>query len=192
MTADEGHAGNHRSEPAPAPTPRPTAAPGDLLREARAGEPAPVMAAEGRPSAPSNPAVGDQRVWTPERQAIVRRDYPAGIAIDDILRAVNALPGKPIHRDRIAIQASKMHLRRPANAPTAATSMLLAAPAAIAPASPIGGMWTPERDAIVVSDIPGGVPTRDILSDLNMLPGPPIERRDLFDRAAALGVSRPA
>lgn len=51
--------------------------------------------------------------WTGERVAILRRDYPAGVAVDTIYAQLTALPGLPIHRDRIATKASYMGLKRP-------------------------------------------------------------------------------
>lgn len=64
----------------------------------------------GRPAA-------DDRMFSPERNAIIRRDYPIGVSIDAIMVQCHALPGREIPRNRISIQAGKLGVGRPSDAP---------------------------------------------------------------------------
>jgi hypothetical protein len=52
-------------------------------------------------------------VWTDERRAILARDWPAGVAPELILAAVNALPGPTTTLDRLGRTAWEMKLKRP-------------------------------------------------------------------------------
>lgn len=51
---------------------------------------------------------------TPDRAALIRAEYPAGVAAHAIFARVIALPGPTVpHQDRIAMWANTNHLRRP-------------------------------------------------------------------------------
>lgn len=152
-----------------------------------------VMCADKLAQAAGGPVPVTLRTWNPERDAVLRRDYPAGIAIDVIHAAVMALPGKPVARDRIAIQAAKIGLKRPAKlTPPAAVESQPAPPPVAAHNEMIAtAMWTPERDAIVREDYPTRTPMRDMLTDLNMLPGTPVERQHVHTRAGEMRLVRP-
>lgn len=80
----------------------------------------PVMM--GRPTA----------TWTPERVAILRRDYPAGVPLSDMLAALNALPGTPITGKALGIRAAGWGIRRPPRA-SAEPVAVQAAPSAPIP-----------------------------------------------------------
>jgi hypothetical protein len=62
------------------------------------------------------PDTSDTRLFTPERNAIIRRDYPLGVSTEEIRRRLHALPGREVRRDRIAIQAHKLGVGRPTGA----------------------------------------------------------------------------
>jgi hypothetical protein len=51
-------------------------------------------------------------MFTPERNAILRRDYPAGVSIEVILQRLHTLPGRTVPRDRVAVQAGKLGFNR--------------------------------------------------------------------------------
>ncbi len=51
--------------------------------------------------------------WTGARDAVMRRDWPGGVPVRDILAKLNRLPGPPILLAHVSPRASKMGLRRP-------------------------------------------------------------------------------
>ena len=74
--------------------------------------------------------------WTPDRIAIIRRDWPTGRVAAAITNEVNALPGDPVNPTQVGIYAaSRLNLRRPdgfrAHQPL--TEALPAEPAALPP-----------------------------------------------------------
>lgn len=75
------------------------------------------MAAESVETSRPAPAVREPVYrsvhWSPERIEVLRRRYPCGDDLDAIFAEVNALPGPPIARDRIAIKAGSIGLKRP-------------------------------------------------------------------------------
>lgn len=73
---------------------------------------APVDRATAERPPVSGNSSAKEPIWTPERCAILRRDYPAGVSTDTILERVNALPGKWVQRDRIAIKAHSLGFNR--------------------------------------------------------------------------------
>lgn len=75
-------------------------------------------------------------VWTPERVALLRRDWPAGVPVDALETALNALPGQRVKRDRIAIKAAYLGVKRPKAAPVPAVPVAQSAPLAAAPVPP--------------------------------------------------------
>jgi hypothetical protein len=76
---------------------------------------APVQKPTAVPPA-REPDTSDTRLFTPERNAIIRRDYPLGVSTEEIRRRLHALPGREVRRDRIAIQAHKLGVGRPTGA----------------------------------------------------------------------------
>jgi len=50
---------------------------------------------------------------TREREAILRRDWPAGVATKDLAAAINALSGAPMSNGSIAVWANALQLQRP-------------------------------------------------------------------------------
>lgn len=92
-----------------------------LAEPVKAPANAPAIIGTDTPVAERSPVSGDSpaqiaaleaRMWTPERNAVVRRDYPTGVSIDTILEQLNALPGKVVPRERVAIQAGKLGFNR--------------------------------------------------------------------------------
>ncbi len=71
-------------------------------------------AAGGNPAPLSNGKGGSPpTTWTAERKTLLTRDYPRGASIDRLHAALSALPGAPIRREAIAVQAAKMGVKRP-------------------------------------------------------------------------------
>ena len=109
--------------PDPVSTAAPSASPDSGATSTQA---APVSTAQAsrRPSVPlvtpaPPPAIilgRPTNVWTPERAAILLRDYPAGVPLNDIVAAVNALPGALITPKSLGIRAAGWGIRRPSRA----------------------------------------------------------------------------
>lgn len=73
----------------------------------------------------SRPAAFGERIWTEERKAVLRRDWPAGRNVQAIFDDLCALPGAPVpSATRVGIQAAQMGLRRPAAASVASAASL--------------------------------------------------------------------
>lgn len=53
------------------------------------------------------------RLWYSERNEVLRAHYPAGVPLAQIARMLNALPGRQVDHNRVAIQANKLGLYRP-------------------------------------------------------------------------------
>lgn len=51
--------------------------------------------------------------WTPERKALLRRDYPTGRPIADIQAEMLAMPGEPFTRAAVCTQAKALGVCRP-------------------------------------------------------------------------------
>lgn len=85
----------------------------------------PQTSASPAQSLPSGAAAGDAvslrggrrdvgTRWTPERKAIIRRDWAAGRPSDEIIDDLNKLPGDPItSAQQLAYTASNMGVKRP-------------------------------------------------------------------------------
>ena len=93
-------------------------------RDVEEGGAKPVRDTASRPEAVATSAAGGSpapsarvRVWTREREDLVRRDYAAGVPVDVMCAAINALPGPRIPMKRIAVYAAKIGVRRPAKPP---------------------------------------------------------------------------
>jgi hypothetical protein len=150
------------------------------------------------------------KVWTPERNAILRRDYPTGVLTDVIWKAVSCLPGKPVAKKRVAVQAAALGLKRGAAGAVAVPSPPAAKPdseldkylvairehAASMPVAPVATpdktlpMWSIARDQVLRRDFPRNQPMVEILTSLDLLSGPMVTREDVARRATQLGLSR--
>jgi hypothetical protein len=80
---------------------------------------------------------------TPERFAVLAREYPAGTASSAILDQMNALPGPPVRNaDAVSTWAHQRNLRRPVGySPAAAIAMGRQAAKAARAASAAGSSW---------------------------------------------------
>lgn len=82
------------------------------------------------------PADVGQSLWSPARNQIVIEQWPLGTGIDEIKALLDALPGRPVPRDRIAIQAAALKVKRPPKVPEAPTTAAAQPEPAIAPPVP--------------------------------------------------------
>lgn len=84
------------------------AAPSPPRRETAAPAPAATRSPEPEPA-----ALAGLRDWSAERDAILRRDYPANVPLGTILERVNALPGPRIAPKKLSNRCVvSLHLRR--------------------------------------------------------------------------------
>lgn len=84
-------------------------------------------------------------VWTQDRKAVLRMGYPTGVPVDALFEQINALPGAPVARKRIAIQAAKMGLSRPVRTDAPAP---VAGPEPVAPISALAAALLNEFDVV--------------------------------------------
>lgn len=109
--------------PAPADPPRPhaaaVAASPASSRVASATEIPPAEAgvsslilAPAQTSAPAAFSAPPKR-WTPERDAVVKREYPIGTPAPVIARLLNAMDGPPVTSQQVHVRASIVGVRRP-------------------------------------------------------------------------------
>jgi hypothetical protein len=52
-------------------------------------------------------------IWTPERDEMIKRDFPEGVHAEVMKHRLDELPGPPVRADQIAGRAWKLGLRRP-------------------------------------------------------------------------------
>lgn len=114
-------------------------APGPVVKVSEAAAPrirTEVLAAPEPPREPRKPAPASAipaRKWTVERNAILARDYPAGVASAVIMARLNALPGPPVELGQVSVQAAALQLKRPPGFQSALRRGLVAHGEAAAP-----------------------------------------------------------
>ncbi len=127
-------------------------------------------------------------VWTEERTAILRRDYPIGVPVGEIADAINATPGPQVSGDRVSRHASAIGLKRldiTLNGISSRMRMGNAAGCIVHRAR-----WTPERNALLRDLYTKPILMPEMLEQLNTLPGAPIIAKQVWIRAKVLGISR--
>lgn len=67
----------------------------------------------GSPASSGGRTPTGEGLFSPERNAIIRRDYPLGVSTDAIMARCHALPGREISRRKIAVHAAYLGVRRP-------------------------------------------------------------------------------
>jgi hypothetical protein len=126
-------------------------------------------------------------VRTPERDALLRREWPKGTHANDILPLYNALPGKKVEAKRIAVLAAEVGVKRQAGF---VPEKRLADSARKPAQPPERACRSPTRDAIVRLEWPAGTPVAEIVQLLNELPGKKLVAANVKDIAKAIGVRR--
>lgn len=112
---------------------------GSALREITAAAPAPLSPAASEP-----PADMANKVWTQARDALLAERWPEGASAEDLLVALNTLPGRPIATAKaVAQRIAKLGLRRRPEIAQAARAANAAAGRAVRPAPPPPRAVTP-------------------------------------------------
>ena len=103
-----------------------------------------------------------ERLFSPERDDVMRRGWPTGVLPSVLEKEINALPGPQVTKEQITTRARSLYLRRPEG-----FASVLAKLGGAPPGTP--QKWTPERIAIVVRDYPGGRDLADLAYELSAL-----------------------
>lgn len=56
---------------------------------------------------------GRPMIWTPERDALIKRDFPLGVYAEVLKQRIDALDGPPVRLNRIAGRARMLGIKRP-------------------------------------------------------------------------------
>lgn len=146
-------------------------------------------------SAPLRRGGRPPRVWTAERDALMRERFPTSEDDEALLRDLNAIPApQPVPSARqVQRRAWELGLKRAEHLRFAAHKR--AGSAAMAARRERGDFapskWTAEREALLRADLPDCVDTRALLARINALPGEPVASVDsMRQRAKALGIRR--
>jgi hypothetical protein len=171
----------------------------DAAGSGQGGEPAPYLPAY---TVPAPERSTEPAVWTAQRSAHMTEAVPRGDGWDDILLALNAMPGAATVASSGAakVQAAKMGLRRPEGwaearaAENGRKGAAARAAAGIPMPNHCSPHWNDARDAVVREHWPAGTDSAQILALINAIPAPkPVtDLARLAERAARLGVKRTA
>jgi len=138
---------------------------------------------------------------TPEREAMLRAEYPEAMDTGDLRARLNALPGPPFTADNaVRMWARALEVRKTPEAIDAMRRNWSAAGGKATAAVYAGERgvrdflrWTSDRIALIRSDYADATDATAFLARLNALPGQPIPRLDMVSmRAMRLGVSKTA
>jgi hypothetical protein len=148
-------------------------------------------------------ALAPHATWTTERDDVLRRGYPGGVPTQDLLTAVNALPGKHVYSSApLSSRVDRLGLRRPpgwdagrqrvvlqaAAAPKAVTPA--AAPPAHAASTPAPSVRTADRERLLRFRYVAGDAIEHITTALNELPGAPMHPGAVVAWIGALDLKR--
>lgn len=122
---------------------------------------------------PRGSVVSVSRLFSPERQAVIRARYCTDATIHEIVKACNDLPGPQLtDPDQIRKWAHANKIRRPRKHEEFF-------------------LITPARAAVIREKYPVGHSNEELLAELNNLPGPPVSRRQMYNWTNSHGVKRP-
>jgi len=168
------------------PPPAPVAAPEPTAEVEAPPAPAEEAPAEDPPPAADSTAGQTTRgfVWSAERLALLREEYPSAKDMRALLERLNALPGRqPISSIEAVHSQAHLHRIRRVVRPQG----VVGAAAMSAVASP----WTPEREAKLRELWAQAATDEVILAALQALEGPPFVRwRQVQDKATILKLGR--
>jgi len=125
-----------------------------------------------------NPAI-----YTPEREALIRRDWPGTRPSQLIFADFNALPGRQLTMKVMQNYAAALGVYRHPGGKAATQAYTRGY-------SP--DRYTPDREALVRRDWPSGRPSQLVLADFNNLPGDTVTLKTVERYARSLGLRRPA
>jgi hypothetical protein len=161
-------------------------APGQVEADLAAA-PYPVATQPELPTRQPRRLPAELRAWTPERVALLKRDRRSDVDQQDLLRRINALPGREIPGVE-ALRMKAKALRLPA---ISGRGALIRDPET-GEAKPQGMVFTHERLAYLRANYPTAETVADVLAGINALPGPPCTSADsLRVRARLEGLRRP-
>jgi hypothetical protein len=171
----------------------------DAAGNGQGGEPAPYLPAY---TVPAPERSTEPPVWTAQRSAHMTEAVPRGDGWDDILLALNAMPGAATVASSGAakVQAAKMGLRRPEGwaearaAENGRKGAVARAAAGIPMPNHCSPHWNDARDAVVLEHWPAGTDSAEIMRLINAIAHekPVTDLARLAERASKLGVARSA
>jgi len=124
-----------------------------------------------------NPAI-----YTPEREALIRRDWPGPRPSQLIFADFNALPGRQLTMKVMQNYAAAIGVYRSAGGKRATQAYTRGYSL---------GVFTPDRIALILRDWPSDRPSQLILADFLAMPGDPTSLKGLMRHAHGLGLRRP-
>jgi len=124
-----------------------------------------------------NPAI-----YTPEREALIRRDWPSSRPSQLIFADFNGLPGRQLTIKVIQNYAAAVGVYRPPGGKRATQAYTRGYSL---------GVFTPERIALILREWPSDRPSQLILADFHALPGDPTSLKGIMRYAHGLGLRRP-
>ena len=108
---------------------------------------------------------GRERLFSPERDDVLRRCWPAGVLPKIVLAEINDLPGPQVTKDQIATRATSLRLKRPDGFASVCAKMGGVSPGHVQ-------KWTPARVAILLRDYQTKRDLHEIVKELSdMGPG---------------------
>lgn len=108
------------------------------------------------------------RQRTPEREIVLRRDWPGGVQIWDIIARMNALPGVQItDPNTVSVWASALEIKRPGGFRVSRLYL---------------GAWTRERDDLLTRMRADGASDAAIFTAINATPGEPLANENSIRR----------
>lgn len=124
----------------------------------------------------------DQTIYTPAREALIRRDWPSTRPSQLIFADFNALPGRQLTLKVVQNYAAGIGVYRSAGGKRATQAYTRGYSL---------GVFTPERIALILRDWPSDRPSQLILADFHALPGDPTSLKGLMRHAHGMGLRRP-
>jgi hypothetical protein len=124
-----------------------------------------------------NPAI-----YTPAREALIRRDWPSPRPSQLIFADFNALPGLQLTMKVVQNYAAGIGVCRSASGKRATQAYTRGYSL---------GVFTPDRIALILREWPSDRPSQLIFADFHDLPGDPTSLKGMMRHAHGLGLRRP-
>lgn len=129
--------------------------------------------------------------WTPFRLALLLRLRLSGVPAREALGPLNALPGRRLTVNQVHIRCSREGLtgscERYLGVETHGVATRIEPPSVSTRRLSVL-RWTPARTQILERDYPAGVALQAIADRINALPGDPVTRTIVRDRARVIGL----
>lgn len=121
-------------------------------------------------------------IYTPEREALIRRDWPSSRPSQLIFADFNGLPGRQLTMKVVQNYAAAIGVYRSAGGKRATQAYTRGYSL---------GVFTLEREALILREWPSDRPSQLILADFHALPGDPTSLKGLMRHAHSMGLRRP-